>query len=207
MTTFLLQDGIGKSGIRGIAIDWAAQNLYFTNVFPHETFIEVIVLLYILREIISTLNPKVCRLDGSYRKIIFKSTTNNPREIAVNPTKRFIYWLDYGQFPMIARANLDGSNRTELVTSAISDPRDLTIDMQTNDVFWVDSKMDAIFKIDFEGGNRKLIQKDLPSPKGLAILKGYIYWVDRNLMSIFKASKEPNQVETPNAQYMEINQK
>ena len=35
------QDGIGKSGIRGIAIDWVAKNLYFTNVFPHENLIEV----------------------------------------------------------------------------------------------------------------------------------------------------------------------
>ena len=38
---YYIQDGIGKSGIRGIAIDWVAKNLYFTNVFPHETFIEV----------------------------------------------------------------------------------------------------------------------------------------------------------------------
>ena len=36
------QDGIGSSGIRGVAIDWIAKNLYFTNVFPHETYIEVI---------------------------------------------------------------------------------------------------------------------------------------------------------------------
>ena len=38
---YYIQEGIGKSGIRGIAIDWVAKNLYFTNVFPHETFIEV----------------------------------------------------------------------------------------------------------------------------------------------------------------------
>ena len=37
----ILQEGIGKSGIRGIAIDWVGKNLYFTNVFPHENLIEV----------------------------------------------------------------------------------------------------------------------------------------------------------------------
>ena len=105
---------------------------------------------------------QVCWLDGNYRKVIFKSTTNNPREIAVNPHKRFIYWLDYGQFPMLARANLDGTERKELVTTGISDPRDLTIDMLTHDVFWVDSKMDAIFKIDYQGGNRQMIRNNLP---------------------------------------------
>ena len=68
-------------------------------------------------------------MDGLHTKVIFKSTTHNPREIAVNPSKRYIYWLDYGQFPMLARANLDGTERKELVTTGISDPRDLTIDM------------------------------------------------------------------------------
>ena len=140
---------------------------------------------------------QVCWLDGNYRKVIFKSTTHNPREIAVNPSKRFIYWLDYGQFPMLARANLDGTDRKELVTTGISDPRDLTIDMLTHDVFWVDSKMDAIFKIDYQGGNRQMIRNNLPSPKGLAILKGDIFWVDRNLMSIYKASKLQKQVAQP----------
>ena len=142
---------------------------------------------------------QVSRLDGTFRKVIFQSTTHNPREIAVNPNKRYIYWLDYGQFPMIARANLDGSDRRELVTGSdwISDPRDLTIDMQTNDVFWVDSKIDAIFKVNYEGGQRQMIRNSLPSPKGLSILKGEIYWVDRNLKTIYRASKLPGQVAQP----------
>ena len=37
----IIKDGIGKSGLRGIAIDWIAKNMYFSNVFPHETYIEV----------------------------------------------------------------------------------------------------------------------------------------------------------------------
>ena len=41
LTDPLFKDGIGKSGIRGIAVDWVNKNLYFTNVFPHETYIEV----------------------------------------------------------------------------------------------------------------------------------------------------------------------
>lgn len=65
----VIKDGIGKSGLRGIAIDWIAKNMYFSNVFPHETYIEV------------------ARLDGSNRKKIYESTTDNPRELAVNPIK------------------------------------------------------------------------------------------------------------------------
>ena len=136
-------------------------------------------------------------MDGTYRKVIYSSTTNNPREIAVNPVKKYIYWLDYGQFPMLARAWLDGSHRETIVTTGISNPRDLTIDMQNHDVYWVDSKEDAIYKVAFGGGKPQVIRDKLPNPKGLALLKGDIYWVDRNLEKIFKASKLPNQVAPP----------
>ena len=62
----VIKNGIGKSGIRGIAVDWIAKNLYFSNVFPHETYIEV------------------SWLDGKYRKVIYKSTTDNPRYKLMN---------------------------------------------------------------------------------------------------------------------------
>jgi hypothetical protein len=51
-------------------VDWIAGNLYFTNVFPHENYLEV------------------CWLDGSNRKVLVKTTTDAPKELAVNPIKR-----------------------------------------------------------------------------------------------------------------------
>lgn len=169
----VIKDGIGSNGIRGISIDWVAGNLYFTNVFPHENYVEV------------------CWLDGSNRKILIKTTTDAPRELAVNPLKRILYWIDYGQYPRIGKAYLDGSNWTPLVTSGIRNPRDLTIDMLTHDVFWVDSKLDMIQKISYNGGNRQVIRRNLPNPMGIAIHLSDVYWVDRNMQSIFKASKLP----------------
>jgi low density lipoprotein-related protein 2 len=118
----IIKDGIGKSGLRGIAIDWIAKNLYFSNVFPHETYIEV------------------SWMDGTNRKVIYKSTNDNPRELAVNPIKRYLYWIDYGQFPMIAQAWLDGTHRKPIVTDRISNPTDLTIDIATHDLYWVDTQ-------------------------------------------------------------------
>lgn len=67
----IIKDGIGSNGIRGITIDWIAGNLYFTNVFPHENYLEV------------------CWLDGSNRMVLVKTTTDAPRELAVNPLKRY----------------------------------------------------------------------------------------------------------------------
>lgn len=167
----IIFDGIGSNGIRGLAIDWIAGNLYFTNVFPHETYIEV------------------CWLDGTNRMVIGKTTTDAPRELAVNPIKRLLYWIDYGQFPKIEKAFLDGSNRTPIVVSDITNPRDLTIDISTHDVYWVDARADAVQKISFNGGRRQYIARKLPAPYGVAIHDSYVYWVDRNLRTIYRSSK------------------
>lgn len=167
----VIADGIGSNGIRGVAVDWVAGSIYFTNVFPHETYIEV------------------CLLDGSNRVILLKTTTDSPREIAVNPVKRFLYWIDYGQYPKIEKAYLDGTNRVPIVVTGISNPRDLTIDIVTHDVYWVDSREDAVQKVSFSGGNRQYVRKNLPNPMGVAVSGQYVYWADRNLRTIYKASK------------------
>lgn len=177
----IVREGIGSNGIRGIAIDWVAGNLYFTNVFPHENYVEV------------------CWLDGQYRKVIYKTTTDAPRELAVNPIKRYLYWIDYGQYPRIGKAFLDASNWNPVVTSGISNPRDLTVDMITHDVYWVDSKLDMIQKIGFSGGNRQVIRRNLPNPMGIAIYKQDVYWVDRNLATVFRASKWPDNTTLPSS--------
>ncbi|RWS26517.1 low-density lipoprotein receptor-related protein 2-like protein, partial [Leptotrombidium deliense] len=167
----IISEGIGSNGIRGIAVDWISGNLYFTNVFPHETYIEV------------------AWLDGNNRKVLVKTTTDAPRELAVNPIKRLLYWIDYGQFPKIEKSYLDGSNRKPIVVTGISNPRDLTIDIETHDVFWVDAREDAIQKVSFSGGKRQYILRNLPTPYGISILGSTVYWVDRNLRTIFRTSK------------------
>ncbi|XP_075155675.1 low-density lipoprotein receptor-related protein megalin [Haematobia irritans] len=175
----IIKDGIGSNGIRGLTIDWVAGNMYFTNVYPHENYVEV------------------CWLDGSHRKVLVKTTNDAPRELAVNPIKRLLYWIDYGQYPRIGKAYLDGSKWTPVVTSGISNPRDLTVDMLTHDVYWVDSKLDTIQKISYSGGNRQIIRRNLPNPMGIAIHLGDVYWVDRNLMTVFKSSKLPGNTSQP----------
>ncbi|ESO82185.1 hypothetical protein LOTGIDRAFT_170222, partial [Lottia gigantea] len=167
----VIKSGVGTNGIQGIAIDWLAGNLYFTNAFTIETFIEA------------------CRLDGSYRRVIIREPQGRPRSIAVDPIKRYIYWADYGQHPKIERANLDGSNRTTLVSNGISFPRDIAVDIITHDVYWVDSVVDALQSISYNGENRQYIKINLPNPFGVAVYGDWIYWVDRNLKKIFKGRK------------------
>ncbi|XP_046659437.1 low-density lipoprotein receptor-related protein 2 [Homalodisca vitripennis] len=173
----VIKDGIGSNGIRGLTIDWIAGNLYFTNVFPHENYVEV------------------CWLDGSNRKVIYKTTSDAPKELAVNPIKRYLYWIDYGQYPRIGKAYLDGQKWSPIVTSGISTPRDLTVDMLTHDVYWVDARLDMIQKVSYNGGNRQVVRRNLPNPMGIAVHMSDVYWVDRNLQTVYKASKIPGNTE------------
>ncbi|KAF0767414.1 low-density lipoprotein receptor-related protein 2, partial [Aphis craccivora] len=175
----VIKDGIGSNGIRGLTIDWIAGNMYFTNVFPHENYVEV------------------CWLDGSMRKVLVKTTTDAPKELAVNPIKRLLYWIDYGQYPKIGKAYLDGSNWMPIVTTGISQPRDLTVDMITHDVYWVDARLDLIQKVSSSGGERQIVRRNIPNPMGIAIHLSDMYWVDRNLKTVFKASKLPGNNSMP----------
>lgn len=59
----IISTGVGITGIRGLAVDWVAGNVYFTNVFATDTFVEV------------------CRLDGKFRKVLFKTDRDSPRQV------------------------------------------------------------------------------------------------------------------------------
>ncbi|KAK4320921.1 hypothetical protein Pmani_008239 [Petrolisthes manimaculis] len=163
----VVTDGIGSNGIRGIAMDWIANNMYFTNVFPHETFVEV------------------SWLDGTNRMVLKSLTKDSPRELAVNPIKRYLYWLDYGQFPVLGRSFLDGTDWKPIVTSRIHNPRDLTIDVFNNDVYWVDSTLDAINKASKYPGNTTQAERfktNMPKLRDIAI---------------YDISNQPSKADTP----------
>lgn len=90
------------------------------------------------------------------RKVLVKTTTDSPKELAVNPVKRLLYCIDHGQYPKIIKSYLDGSNWTPVITNGISQPRDLTVDMVTHDVYWVDARLDLIQKMSYSGGDRQV---------------------------------------------------
>ncbi|CAG5126006.1 unnamed protein product, partial [Candidula unifasciata] len=167
----IVTSGIGSHNIQGLAVDWIAGNVYFTNTFDVEVFIEVM------------------RLDGAYRKVLLRESQGQPRAVAVNPIKRYLYWADMGQTAKIERSLLDGSNRTVIVNTSISLPRDITVDIETHEIYWVDAIIDAIQSVSFNGENRRYIQTNIPNPFGIAVFKSYVYWIDRNLQRLYRALK------------------
>ncbi|XP_014669426.1 PREDICTED: low-density lipoprotein receptor-related protein 2-like isoform X2 [Priapulus caudatus] len=175
----IVTSGIGKNGIRGLAVDWIAGNVYFTNAGSRFTYLEVM------------------KLNGSDRTVLLSTQVDEPRQIAVNPVQRYLYWVDYGQFPKVVMALMDGSNRTVIAADDVSMPRDITVDILTHDVYWIDSDKEWIQRVDYLGKNRMTIRENIPSGYGLAIYTNYMYWVDRNLKKIFRASKQPGNTSEP----------
>ncbi|KAG8510408.1 Low-density lipoprotein receptor-related protein 2 [Galemys pyrenaicus] len=173
--TNIITTGIGENGVRGIAVDWVAGNLYFTNAFVSETLVEVL------------------RINTTYRRALLKTTVDMPRAIAVDPKNRYLFWADYGQNPKMERSFLDCTNRTVLVSEGIVTPRGLAVDLSTDYVYWVDDTLDMIARIHIEGTASEVIfyGSRYPTPFGITVFEDSIIWVDRNLKKIFQGSKFP----------------
>ncbi|XP_041123031.1 low-density lipoprotein receptor-related protein 2 [Polyodon spathula] len=171
----LVTSGVGVNGIQGIAVDWVAGNLYFTNSFETQTYIEVL------------------RLNTTYRLVLLKSSVDRPQDIAVSPRLRYLFWIDGGQNPKIERALLDGTNRTILISASIVTPRGLVVDYTNNFLYWTDDSLDMISCMYYDGTQRQIVRygNRYPTPYGISIFGNYMIWVDRNLKKVFQASKQP----------------
>lgn len=149
--------------------------MYFTNAFESETYLEVL------------------RLNTTYRMILLKSSEDQPRDVAVSPKLRYLFWTDGGQSPKIERALLDGTNRTVLASESLASPRGLTVDYTSHFLYWTDDSLDMISRMDTDGQQREIIRygSRYPSPGGMAIFGDNMLWVDKKLRKLFQGNKHP----------------
>lgn len=156
-------------------------NVYFTNAFESETFLEVL------------------SINTTYRMILLKSSQDRPRDLAVSPKLRYLFWTDGGQTPKIERALLDGTNRTVLASESLASPRGLTIDYTNDFLYWTDDVLDMISRMATDGTQRQIVRfgSRYPSPVGMAIFGNYMLWVDTKLRKLLQASKDPANADQP----------
>lgn len=156
-------------------------NLYFSNAFESETFLEVLA------------------INTTYRMVLLKTSEDQPRDLAVSPKLRYLFWADGGQTPKIERALLDGTNRTVLASESLASPRGLTVDYTANFLYWTDDVLDMISRMATDGTQREIIRygSRYPSPMGMAIFGNYMLWVDQKLGKLFQANKNPTNTNQP----------
>ncbi|XP_052903013.1 low-density lipoprotein receptor-related protein 6 [Anopheles moucheti] len=155
----------------GLAIDWLARNLYWTDT--------------------GTDRIQVCRLDGSFRRVLIYDNLAEPRAIALAPTLGWMFWSDWGpKEPKIERASLDGTERVLIVSQNLIWPNGIALDVGARKIYWCDAKADTIEVANMDGSGRNTILSDnLPHVFGLSLLGDYLYWTDWQRRSIDRAHK------------------
>lgn len=168
----------GNSKPTAVAVDWVADNLYWTEVDRTGT------------------KPRgrvmVAKTDGRYRMPIVSAGLENPTSIVVDPSKGKMFWSDAGSAPKIEVAWMDGLKRRPLITEQIRHPAGLTIDYpQDGKIYWVDTKLNTIESMKQDGSQRKVIIRgeQLRHPVSLDVFESNLYWVTRDTGELVRQDK------------------
>ncbi|XP_039219805.1 low-density lipoprotein receptor-related protein 1-like, partial [Crotalus tigris] len=168
----VVTNGIGR--VEGIAVDWIAGNIYWTD----QGF-DVI---------------EVARLNGSFRYVVISQGLDKPRAITVHPEKGYLFWTEWGQYPRIERSRLDGTERVVLINSSISWPNGISVDYEDGKLYWCDARTDKIERIDLETGDKRevVLSSNNMDMFSVSVFEDYVYWSDRTHAngSIKRGSKD-----------------
>ncbi|XP_076114053.1 low-density lipoprotein receptor-related protein 4-like [Mytilus galloprovincialis] len=154
----------------GIAVDWINQVLFWTD----------------------TGSDKIeqANLDGTKQITILSKDLDEPRDIAVDPVEKFVYWSDWGQQPKLERSRYNGTDRQILIDSEIQWPNGLALDLADRKLYWGDAKKQRIERANLDGSNREVvISTDIPHLFGLSLLGNHIYWSDWKDTSLNRCDK------------------
>lgn len=155
----------------GLAVDWVGHNLYWCD------------------KGLDTI--EVSKLDGRYRRVLINKNLREPRGIALDPFRRYIYWSDWSEIPYIGKAGMDGSKQKIIIQDNLGWPNALTISFETNELFWGDAREDYIAVSDLDGKNQRIILSRSINPTlklhhifAIAVWEDKIFWSDWETKSI-----------------------
>ncbi|MCJ8744680.1 hypothetical protein PDJAM_G00121580 [Pangasius djambal] len=183
------RDTILKEGVHtveGIAVDWMANNLYWTDDGPKKTI-------------------SVARLEkaAQTRKILIEGKMTHPRAIVVDPKNGWMYWTDWEEDPKeskrgkIERSWMDGTNRNILLTSkTVLWPNGLSLDVPQGILYWVDAYYDRIEMVYLNSTERKTVYEgqELSHAFGLCHYKNFLFWNEYRSGSIYKLDQDTKSV-------------
>ncbi|KAG9328294.1 hypothetical protein JZ751_015364, partial [Albula glossodonta] len=158
---------------RGIAVDWVAGNIYWTDSG---------------RDVI-----EVAQMNGQHRKTLISGMIDEPYAIVVDPQRGTMYWADWGNHPKIETAAMDGTLRETLVQENIQWPTGLAVDYFNERLYWADAKLSVIGSVRLNGTDPVVavssIKNKLHHPFSIDIFEDYIYGVTYINNFVFRVNK------------------
>nr|XP_002125537.4 uncharacterized protein LOC100176236 isoform X1 [Ciona intestinalis] len=118
----------------GIAVDWLANNIYWTDAQLGAIFVAK---------------------DNGRDRVRLIGGLAEPRGLVVLPRNGLMFWTDQSS-GTIERSRMDGSDHQVLVTN-LQWPNELTVDYNSRRVFWIDGKTQKIESSDLDGNNFNVI--------------------------------------------------
>ncbi|KAF0304339.1 Low-density lipoprotein receptor-related protein 2 [Amphibalanus amphitrite] len=190
----------------GIAVDWVADHLYWTQVDrsgskPRGAVVTATTDGRYKRSLIATgleqpvsvaVSVCVCVYLSVYDGCPFSPGLEQPVSVAVDPEEGVMFWSDVGSIPKIESAWMDGSKRRLLVSDKVEHPTGLTIDLAMDHmVYWVDTKLNLVEAMREDGSRRRTIisGEQLQHPFALDVFESSVYWVTRDSGDIFRMDK------------------
>lgn len=170
----------GLKTISGLAYDWMANNLFYTN--SDSNMVSVISLA-----------------NTDYHKVLVRNTYH-PMAITLDPKRGRMYWSTWASLQqstgLIETALLDGTNRTVFVDAVVRNlhwPTSLSIDFKEDMLYWCDPVTPGIERIKLDGTGRQLLYEGTQNqfyPMSSVYHDKFIYWTDNVKGGIMKLSIE-----------------
>lgn len=163
----------------GIAFDWLTSKIYWTDGEANRI--------------------EVANLDGRYKKVLFWTDLDQPRAIALVPSRRLMFWSFWGENPKIERASMDGDpeSRVTLVDTNIHWPNGLAVDIEHEKIYWVDGKLKFLDEMNYDGSGRRTIVKDLKYPHSVTFVSNKLFWTDWEHGTVHSYDISKNVLEQP----------
>lgn len=160
----------GLDAPEDLAVDWLTHNIYFSD--------------NIMRHI------AVCSSDALTCVVLVTQDVHQPRGLALWPQRGQMFWTDWGNKPMIARASMDGSRSRPIVSDNIHWPNGIALDMHQERIYWVDAKLGTVETARSDGtARRTVLDGMLKHPYGLAVFEDQLYWSDWGTKSVHACHK------------------
>uniref|UniRef100_A0A673G2G3 Low-density lipoprotein receptor-related protein 1-like n=1 Tax=Sinocyclocheilus rhinocerous TaxID=307959 RepID=A0A673G2G3_9TELE len=158
---------------RGIAVDWVANNIYWTDSG---------------RDVV-----EVAQMNGRNRKTLISGMIDEPYAIVVDPPRGTMYWADWGNHPKIETAAMDGTMRETLVHENIQWPTGLAVDYFNERLYWADAKLSVIGSVRLNGTDPVIavssVKNNLHHPFSIDIFEDFIYGVTYHNNFVFRVNK------------------